>query len=175
MNLSEQLRNQGRSLSRELVQLCRAKGLTVATAESLTAGLCAATITDIPGASSVLRGGLVVYATELKHDLAGVSASLLKQVGAVDPGVAIELAAGAARRCGADLGLGLTGVAGPDPQDGHPVGDVFIGVSYRGEGGVYTMCASQRADSMDSESARQVIRLQAVNEALVAALRTIKS
>lgn len=103
-------------------------GLTVATAESLTAGLVAATVAAVPGASVVLRGGLVVYATELKHDLAGVDAALLAARGPVDPVVVGQLARGAARRCGADVGVGVTGVAGPEPQDGHPVGEVWIGV-----------------------------------------------
>lgn len=103
-------------------------GLTVATAESLTAGLVAATVATVPGASAVLRGGLVVYTTALKHDLAGVDADLLAARGPVDPDVAGQLARGAAQRCGADVGVGVTGVAGPDPQDGHPVGEVWIGV-----------------------------------------------
>lgn len=112
----------------ELVTRGRAAGRTVATAESLTAGLVAATIAEVPGASAVLRGGLVVYATDLKATLAGVPAEILQRHGAVAPETAWHLAAGAAARCGADVGIGLTGVAGPDPQEGKPVGTVFIGV-----------------------------------------------
>lgn len=107
----------------------RAAGLTVATAESLTGGLLGAALSSVPGSSAVLRGGLIVYATDLKHDLAGVPAELLAQRGPVDAEVAVALAAGAARRCGADLGVGLTGVAGPDPQHGHPPGTWFVAVS----------------------------------------------
>lgn len=103
----------------------------MATAESLTAGLLSATIAGVPGASAVLRGGLIVYATELKHALAGVDADLLAQRGPVDPDVAAALATGAAARCGATWGIGLTGVAGPDPQDGHPVGTVYLGLAGR--------------------------------------------
>lgn len=99
---------------------------TIGTAESLTAGLLAATITEVPGSSAVLRGGIVCYATELKATLVGVDADLLAREGPVHPTVAAELAAGARQRCGADVGIGLTGVAGPDSQHGHKPGTVFV-------------------------------------------------
>lgn len=102
---------------------------TLAVAESLTGGLLAATIVDVPGASVVFRGGLVVYATDLKNALAGVPARLLAERGPVDPEVAELLAAGARERCAADWGLGTTGVAGPDPQYGLPVGTVYVGLA----------------------------------------------
>ncbi|CAM3174396.1 nicotinamide-nucleotide amidohydrolase family protein [Saccharomonospora xinjiangensis] len=102
---------------------------TVATAESLTAGLVCATITRVPGASAVFRGGLVVYATDLKHSLAGVDSRLLAEHGAVHPEVAAQLAEGALHRCGADWGLGLTGVAGPEPQDGAEPGTVYVALA----------------------------------------------
>ena len=102
---------------------------TLATAESLTGGWVAATIVEIPGVSAVFRGGLVVYATELKHALAGVPEDLLAERGPVDPDVALALAAGARERCRADWGLATTGVAGPDPQDGKPVGLVYVAVA----------------------------------------------
>ncbi|MGI6875055.1 CinA family protein [Amycolatopsis sp. 3B14] len=104
-------------------------GQTVATAESLTAGLVTATLTEVPGSSAVVRGGLVVYATDLKAKLAGVDPALLAAHGAVHPEVAAQLAEGARERCGADWGLGLTGVAGPDPQDGVDPGTVHIGLA----------------------------------------------
>ncbi len=102
---------------------------TMATAESLTGGLVAATVVEIPGVSAVYRGGMVVYATELKHSLAGVPADLLAERGPVDPDVARELAVGVRDRCGADWGLATTGVAGPEPQDGVPVGVVYVAVA----------------------------------------------
>ncbi|HEV8568236.1 MAG TPA: CinA family protein [Actinoplanes sp.] len=105
------------------------RGETVAAAESLTGGLVAATIVEVPGASAVFRGGLVVYATDLKHTLAGVPEELLAERGPVDADVALALAAGARERCGADWGLATTGVAGPDPQGGKPVGLVFVAVA----------------------------------------------
>ena len=113
----------------EAVRLLRERGETFATAESLTGGLVAATAVEIPGVSAVFRGGLVVYATDLKHALAGVPEDLLAERGPVDPDVALALAAGARERCGADWGLSTTGVAGPDPQDGKPVGLVYVAVA----------------------------------------------
>ncbi|MCT1830118.1 MULTISPECIES: CinA family protein [Brevibacterium] len=109
----------------EIIRRLTTAGLTVATCESLTAGKLAATIADVPGASAVLRGGLVTYATDLKTALAGVDADLLTTSGAVHPQVAAQMATGAARACQADIALACTGVAGPDPQDGQPVGRVF--------------------------------------------------
>lgn len=111
-----------------LVAAATDAGLTIATAESLTAGQLAATIADVPGASAVLRGGLIVYATDLKATLAGVSESTLARYGAVSPETAAALARGASERCGSDIGIGLTGVAGPDPQDGVEPGTVFLGL-----------------------------------------------
>jgi nicotinamide-nucleotide amidase len=102
---------------------------TVATAESLTGGLVVAVLTSVPGSSAVVRGGVVVYATPLKHELARVDGDLLAERGPVDPDVALELADGARVVCGATWGIGLTGVAGPDPQDGIEPGVVHIGVS----------------------------------------------
>jgi len=113
----------------DLLAALRARGETLAVAESLTGGLLAATIVDVPGASRVFRGGLVVYATELKATLAGVPADLLAERGPVDPDVAALLARGARELCGASWGLSTTGVAGPEPQGGAAVGTVFVAVS----------------------------------------------
>ncbi|MDI1459393.1 CinA family protein [Catellatospora sp. KI3] len=117
----------------ELVARLAERGETVAAAESLTGGLLTATLVTVPGVSRVLRGGLVVYATDLKHALAGVDESLLAERGPVDADVAVALARGARERCGADWGLSTTGVAGPGPQDGIPAGTVFVGLA--GPGG----------------------------------------
>ena len=112
-----------------VVARLRAAGQTLAVAESLTGGLLAARIVDVPGASAVLRGGVVAYATDLKHTLLGVDAGLLDRRGAVDPEVAEQMATGVRDRLGATWGLATTGVAGPDPQDGHPPGTVFVGLA----------------------------------------------
>lgn len=108
------------------------RGLTIATGESLTAGLVAATLADVPGCSSVLRGGVVAYQADIKQSLLDVSDEALR-AGLVSRTVAEALAQGAARRLGADIGLGTTGVAGPDPHDGEPVGSVWIAVATPGD------------------------------------------
>jgi nicotinamide-nucleotide amidase len=105
------------------------RGETLAVAESLTGGLLAATLVEVAGVSAVFRGGLVVYATDLKGSLAGVPPELLAERGPVDPDVARALAAGVRERCGADWGLATTGVAGPASQDGQPVGLVYVAVA----------------------------------------------
>lgn len=112
-----------------LVAALRQRGETVATAESLTAGLVCGALTSVPGSSAVVRGGLVVYATELKAGLAGVDTELLADTGPVHPTVAGQLAVGARERCGATWGLGLTGVAGPEPQGGVAPGTVHLALS----------------------------------------------
>ena len=116
-------------MTADLVAQLRRMGQTVATAESLTAGMVCAELTSVPGSSAVVRGGFIVYATELQASLAGVDPELLAKRGAVDPDVARQLAEGARDRCGATWGIGLTGVAGPDPQDGVAPGTVYVAVA----------------------------------------------
>jgi nicotinamide-nucleotide amidase len=106
-----------------------ARGETVAAAESLTAGLFCATLATVPGASATLRGGVVVYATDLKTALAGVPGDLLAAHGPVSSQTAAALAEGVRERCSATWGIGLTGIAGPDPVDGHGPGQVYLGIS----------------------------------------------
>ena len=103
---------------------------TLATAESLTGGLIGELLTGVPGASSSYVGGVISYATRLKETLAGVPATTLQELGPVAARTAQEMAIGVAGRCSADWGLAVTGVAGPEPQDGHPVGQVFVGLAY---------------------------------------------
>jgi nicotinamide-nucleotide amidase len=109
-----------------LVELSLERRVTLATAESLTGGMVGAVLTDVPGVSAVYRGGLVVYATDLKATLAGVPADLLAAVGPVHPDTAAALATGVRERLGADYGLATTGVAGPDPQAGVDAGTVYV-------------------------------------------------
>jgi nicotinamide-nucleotide amidase len=94
------------------------RGLTIATAESLTGGLVCAELTSVPGASAVVRGGVVSYAVPVKADVLGVDADLLARMGAVDPAVAVQMAEGVRRVLGVDLGVATTGSAGPDPDPG---------------------------------------------------------
>ena len=100
-----------------------------ATAESLTGGLVRAALTSVPGTSAVVRGAVVAYATDLKARLLGVDADLLAAGGAVQSEVARQMAPGSAACSAADVGLATTGVAGPDPQDGHAGGTVFVAVA----------------------------------------------
>ena len=118
----------------ELIRALTDRGLTIASAESLTGGLLAAALVDVPGASLVFNGGIVAYATPLKRTILGVDEDLLAERGAVDAEVARQMADRVRRVCAvdgrpADLGVATTGVAGPDPQDGRAPGTVFIGVA----------------------------------------------
>lgn len=110
----------------ELVALLRARGLTLAVAESLTGGMLASELVSVPGASTVFVGGVVAYATRVKAETLGVDADLLEREGAIHPRVAEQMAAGVRQLLSADLGLATTGAAGPDPQDGHEPGEVWI-------------------------------------------------
>ena len=101
----------------------------MATGESLTAGMVAASLAEVPGASAVLRGGVVSYHRDVKESLLGVDAEILDRVGAVDPAVAMQMALGAKAACGADIGVATTGVAGPEPHEGKDVGTVVIAVA----------------------------------------------
>ena len=104
------------------------RGWSIAAAESLTGGRVTATLVDVPGASAHVRGGIVAYATDVKASQLGVDAELLAARGPVDPEVAVQMAKGVRRALNADVGVATTGVAGPDPQDGKPVGTVHIAV-----------------------------------------------
>jgi nicotinamide-nucleotide amidase len=112
-----------------VVDALRAHGSTVATAESLTGGLVAAALVSVPGASDVMRGGVVCYAIDLKADLVDVPAGVLERDGAVAPTTAIAMAQGVRARCRADFGVATTGVAGPDTQEGHQAGTMHIAVA----------------------------------------------
>jgi len=145
------------SSAADVVARLRAAGQTLAVAESLTGGLLAARVVDVPGASAVLRGGVVAYATDLKHVLLGVPEQLLARHGAVHAEVAAQMAIGVRDRLGATWGLSTTGVAGPQPQDGHPAGTVHLGLA--GPAGVRTVELSLQGD-------RAQIRAATVDAAL---------
>jgi nicotinamide-nucleotide amidase len=121
-------------LAARVLALARRHRLTIAVAESLTGGQLAAAFTAVPGASAVFRGSVTAYATDLKASVLGVDAVLLASSGAVHPEVARQMAQGVRRVCRADVGIATTGVAGPDPQDGRPVGTVYVAVA--GDGSV---------------------------------------
>lgn len=121
----------GNTLAAQVLAELGTRKQTLATAESLTGGLIGAVLTGVPGASAVYLGGVISYATRLKATLAGVDPATLGALGPVAARTAAEMAIGVAGRCAADWGLAVTGVAGPDPQDGHPVGQVFIAAGSR--------------------------------------------
>jgi len=109
--------------------LLRARGATLATAESLTGGRVAAMLTSVPGSSETFVGGVVAYATELKVSLLGVPPAVVERYGAVSAECARAMAEGARRATGATYAVSTTGVAGPGPQDRIPAGTVYVGVS----------------------------------------------
>lgn len=116
-------------LAGESVKKALDRGLTVATAESLTAGMVSAILADTAGASGMLQGGVVAYQNSVKADVLGVPPELLAAVGSVDGDVAAAMAAGARATLGSDIAVATTGVAGPDEHDGKPVGTVYIGIA----------------------------------------------
>jgi nicotinamide-nucleotide amidase len=154
------------SEAQELISKLEAKGLQLAIAESLTGGLLCSELVNVPGASKVILGSLVAYQTGLKSSALGVSSELLATVGAVDGEVAVQMAEGIRSRFSLQLmkntdqviGVATTGVAGPNEQDGKPVGLVFISVV--GSKGIQVWEESFSGD-------RQAIRKQTVDKTIL--------
>ena len=115
-------------LAERVHTLLQERGETVATAESLTGGRLAAALTAVPGASKSYVGGVVAYATSVKEELLGVSPALVERHGVISAECALAMARGAAAVTGASWGVGTTGVAGPELQEGHPAGTVHVGL-----------------------------------------------
>lgn len=153
-----------------LVDALRERGWTLGVAESLTGGAVAAEIVSVPGASAVLLGGVVAYATPVKQTLLGVDEALLAAHRPVHPEVAAQMAEGVRRAVAvagrpADVGIATTGIAGPDSPDGQPVGTVHIGiVTPRGVRSIPHLFAGRRSQ----------VRLQARDAAISAALEAIR-
>ncbi|WP_329519971.1 CinA family nicotinamide mononucleotide deamidase-related protein [Spirillospora sp. NBC_01491] len=158
-------------LDRVVHRLLAERSATVAVAESLTGGLIGAELTAMPGSSATYAGGVVAYATELKHRLLGVPEALLAEHGAVHPEVAAAMAEGVRDRLGAAYGLAVTGVAGPEPQDGHSVGTVYASVA--GPGGLLTVTAPRLPVPGAGSEIRPVIRRMTVVHALELLRRTL--
>lgn len=142
------------------------QGLTVAAAESLTGGMVCAALTSTAGASKTVRGAVVSYATDLKTTLLGVDEQLLQARGPVHPDVAREMARGIARVCDATFGVATTGVAGPDTQNGVPVGTVFIAVYDSRDD-------SDHQSGLQLSGTREQIRRGAAHQALELAARVV--
>ncbi|WP_122618543.1 CinA family protein [Streptomyces sp. Tu 4128] len=153
------------SSAAEVVRLLTVRGETLAVAESLTGGMVASEITSVPGASKAFRGSVTAYATELKREILGVDASLLASRGAVDAQVAAQMAAGARRILGADWGIATTGVAGPDAQDGQPVGTVFVAVDGPSGAGEGSACGG-KVQALRLNGDRAEIRMESVRSVL---------
>lgn len=139
-----------------------AEGRTLAAAESLTAGMLTATLAAVPGASSVLRGGLVAYANDVKAGALGIPDSVVSTYGAVSAECATAMAARIRELLAADVGLSTTGVAGPDTQEGQPVGRVYVAVA--GPDGVHV-------EELSLSGSREEIRAGSV-KAVLALLET---
>ncbi|MBD8042901.1 nicotinamide-nucleotide amidohydrolase family protein [Arthrobacter sp. Sa2BUA2] len=140
-----------------IVAAAVSRGMRVAAAESLTAGMLAAELGTVPGASAVLQGGVVAYQNSVKVQVLGVSEDLLQEAGSVDSAVAEQMAEGVRRLLYADIGVSTTGVAGPEPHDGKPVGTVFIGIA---------TVAGARSQGFRFQGDRAAIRRQACAAAL---------
>lgn len=148
-------------LARKVITALKERSLTIATCESLTGGLICATLVDIPGASSVVRGGFVTYQTDTKTFLAGVPAELISEHGVVSAEVARAMAEGVRSRLGTDIAVSATGMASPGSQDDPPCGTVFVGVA---------TATHVRAVPLHLEGDRLSVRKQTVREALVTIL-----
>jgi nicotinamide-nucleotide amidase len=147
------------NLAARLVMLCRARGVTLATAESCTGGMIAAAITAIPGSSAVIDRGFVTYSNAAKTELLGVPEGLINAVGAVSEAVAGRMASGAKHRAGVDIAVSVTGIAGPDGgSEEKPVGTVWFGLANR-HGDVLTVQKHFQGD-------RAAIRAAATSHAL---------
>ena len=142
------------------VEALKARGMTCATCESLTGGMICAALVDVPGASAVVRGGLITYQTDTKPLLAGVPAQVIEQHGVVSADVARAMAEGTRIRLGADVAVSATGLAGPDGGTPDcPVGTVYIGVS---------TAAETRAIHLVLTGDRASVRQQTVGRAIEA-------
>lgn len=140
--------------AQELVLLLKQKGHTIATAESCTGGMVSTYLTAVSGSSAVFEMGVVSYSNRIKNQVLNVDSKTLETYGAVSCQTAKQMAQNVRLLSGADIGVSVTGVAGPNRQEGHSVGTVFIGVSYKGQ---------TTAKLLDLENGgREYIREQAV-------------
>jgi len=153
-------------IEKELVAELKARGLKVSTAESCTGGLAAAMITSVPGASDVFESGVVTYSNGAKNTLLGVAAETLDEHGAVSAETAAAMARGArALLTGADIGVSVTGLAGPTGGEGKPVGLVYVGVASE---------KFSRVDELHLSGDRDAIRAMSARHALSMALEAAR-
>lgn len=157
--------------AQQLVRLLVDAGGSLAVAESLTGGAVSDALVEVPGASRCLRGAVVAYATDLKATMLDVAPELLATHGAVHPAVAAAMARGVRDRLGADYGIGTTGVAGPEPQDGCRPGTFHVAVC--GPDGVVQV-RSQEADVGAQPPGREAVRRAARDAALDLAVHVVR-
>ncbi len=138
----------------EAIALASELGVTIATAESLTGGKVCEALVEVPGASHVVRGGVVAYVVDVKHDVLGVAQDLLDTLGPVSEPVALAMARGARRLMGADVAVATTGVAGPEPHGGEAPGTVVIAVAGPKGETVTTLHLSGNRDDIRRETTR---------------------
>lgn len=148
------------TLERQVIAALKARGLTLAAAESCTGGLTAKRLTDVPGASAVFLGGVVSYTNGVKERTLGVPRDMLEEYGAVSEPVARAMAEGVRRLTCADLALSVTGVAGPDKDDrGHDVGTVYIALSAKNETTVQLLHLSGGRSAIHAAAADEMFRM----------------
>ncbi len=165
------LRAQNDELAQSVIRSAHATSKTVSTAESLTAGLIAATLGDIPGASMVLRGGAVTYCDEIKHQVLGVKQETLDLHTAVSQETACELALGSLELFSSDIAVSATGYAGPGGgTEQDPVGTFYLGICVRGRDGNPLKPRSIRCYH---EGDRSTVRSYAVHDALGLVIETL--
>lgn len=155
----EQLDQQLATLAQAVVDTLKARQWKITAAESLTAGMFQSTIASISGASNVFDGGFVTYAASAKANLLQIDPQLIQAYGVVSSQVAGAMASHSSQIMQSQVGVGLSGVAGPDTIEGHPAGTVWLGVAVNGQ--VTTKCLH-----LDASQGRQVVRQASVVEAL---------
>jgi nicotinamide-nucleotide amidase len=151
-------------LEEQVAELLKSRALSLAVAESCTGGLLSAMITSVPGSSGYFAGGVIAYSNEVKLKILGVSGTTLKEVGAVSARTAAEMAVGVRDKLSSDIGISVTGIAGPGGGTAEkPVGTVFIGFSFTGDsaGMVNTTARGYRF-----EGRRDEVRLKSAKAAL---------
>ncbi len=157
-------------LAAKVIRTLGQRSLHIAVAESLTGGLLGATLTSVPGSSKVFLGGVVSYATRLKTALLGVPSDTIAHHSVVSEEVAIEMAVGLQNRTNADWVIAVTGVAGPDPQDGHAPGEVWVCVLGPR---VASLPQFRQAERFQFEGDREAVRAQTVDAAFTMLLRVV--
>lgn len=157
-------------LAAKVIKTLKDRTLSLAVAESLTGGLIGATLTTVPGASAVYAGGVVAYASRLKTDLLGVPTALIRERTVVSEDVALAMAIGLQERTDADWVISVTGVAGPDPQEGHEPGEVWICVAGPR---IPSLPQFRQTERFHFEGDREAIRSATVDAAFTMLLRVV--